>query len=376
MGDYQAYATRIGSAKGPEDFFGVLSGDRDAMKGQVQRLYRSTARIMHPDFNGGAAEANAIFSRLNELWEDAKSKIARGIYGDRTKNADGTQAGAVVSGTGGSAYQVLDFHLPGDFCDIHRGIVTKGKTATPFYLKIVRQPRDNDLVENEARVLAQLLATPGAALQLPRYLETLEIKDGGVRRLANAFAEVPHTHTFEAIRARYPHGIEPKHAAWMWRRLLWILHFAHTKGFVHGGVVPSHCMPLVEAGGKPTHGLILLDWSYAVSRNASARIKAIAPEYRELYAPEILGKKTPTAASDIYMAAASILWLMGGKFESGRKLMPSVIPEPIKEILRECLRSDPMTRPQDAYALHERLKDVFERAFGSPKFHVFTMPQG
>ena len=72
MGDYQAYATRIGSAKGPEDFFGVLSGDRDAMKGQVQRLYRSTARIMHPDFNGGAAEANAIFSRLNELWEDAK----------------------------------------------------------------------------------------------------------------------------------------------------------------------------------------------------------------------------------------------------------------------------------------------------------------
>ena len=67
---------------------------------------------------------------------------------------------------------------------------------------------------------------------------------------------------------------------------------------------------------------------------------------------------------------------MGGKFESGRKLMPSVIPEPIKEILRECLRSDPMTRPQDAYALHERLKDVFERAFGSPKFHVFTMPQG
>ena len=66
-------------------------------------------------------------------------------------------------------------------------------------------------------------------------------------------------------------GVDPRDAAWMWRRLLVALGFAHRAGVLHGAVLPEHV--LIHPG---EHGLVLVDWCYSVPGCHPGR----APPYR------------------------------------------------------------------------------------------------
>ncbi len=43
------------------------------------------------------------------------------------------------------------------------------------------------------------------------------------------------------VGTAYPDGVDPRDAAWMWRRLLVGLGFAHRAGVLHGAVLPTTC---------------------------------------------------------------------------------------------------------------------------------------
>ena len=66
-------------------------------------------------------------------------------------------------------------------------------------------------------------------------------------------------YTLAEVRRAYPMGVDPKDMAWMWRRLLVALGFAHLNGVIHGAVLPDNISIL-----PGQHGLLLENWSQAV----------------------------------------------------------------------------------------------------------------
>src|SRR6516164_8396933 len=97
--------------------------------------------------------------------------------------------------------------------------------------------------------------------------------------------------------------------AWMWRRLLVALGFAHRCGLVHGAVLPEHV--LIQ---PHDHGLVLIDWAYAVAASPATgeRVTAISAAYAAWYPAEIMRKEPPAAGTDLAMAARCVVALLGG----------------------------------------------------------------
>ncbi len=168
------------------------------------------------------------------------------------------------------------------------------------------------------------------------------------------------------IRRAYPDGLDPRDAAWIWRRLLVALGFAHRAGVIHGAVLPPHVMI-----HPAEHGLVLIDWCYSV-RARSDRIPAIVARYRDWYPPEVLARQALGPATDIYLAARCLTDLMGGPAGPGSTKSP--VPRRLAAFADGCALPQPSRRPQDAWRLLGELDDLLERLYGRHRFRPFAMP--
>lgn len=65
-----------------------------------------------------------------------------------------------------------------------------------------------------------------------------------------------------------PQGVDPRHVVWMWRRILDILGFAHSIGWVHGDVHPGHL--LVHPAD---HGVLLIGWRKSRMGSSADKIR-------------------------------------------------------------------------------------------------------
>jgi hypothetical protein len=153
----------------------------------------------------------------------------------------------------------------GDIANLYR--VSQG------LLKIARDPADNDLMRREATALARLrdAVAPAWLAYFPRLVETQRRDDirSGIRRHANLIGQLSGFRSLAEVRAAFPAGIDPRDAAWMWRRLLVAVGAAHRAGVIHGAVLPEHVM--IHPG---EHGLVLVDWCYSVPAPAG-RVPAV-----------------------------------------------------------------------------------------------------
>jgi hypothetical protein len=122
---------------------------------------------------------------------------------------------------------------------------------------------------------------------------------------------------------------------------------AHLKERIHGAVTPDHVLVYPE-----DHGMELLDWT--CSCKIGKKVVAYNPAYKQFYAPEILAKKNTSPATDIYMAAATAIYMLGG--DHTKDSIPDSIPANVHTLLRKCIYKDANKRPQDA--------EVFYREFG------------
>jgi serine/threonine protein kinase len=286
-------------------------------------------------------------------------------------------------------------------------------------LKIARDRRDNDLLANEASILNFLYPYKQKEEKLFAYLPRL-IDSFIMRRegpFVNVFLRIDEHVSFEDIIAAYPKGIDFRDMVWMYKRLLVAIGFAHSKGIIHGAVLPSHV--LIHPTG---HGAKLLGWSYALNfasladaakKKADPKpaadppkkglgvwdllranlysetpvvppdpgsppdpnrmyIKAMSVNYEKFYAPEILLKQTPTPATDIYMAAKSAVALLGGDVETNQ--VPDTVPVQIKAFLSSSLIQAQSKRPQDAWDLHEDFDKLLLNLVGKPEYRPFSMP--
>ena len=257
------------------------------------------------------------------------------------------------------SYLVTGVFAQGDLAEL-RACTIEGSGERAVF-KIASRPGDNDLLENEANVIRNLVPKTTTEEKFYRYLPRLHesfVSRGadGVERRVNVLAGHFEHVALAEVMTESARGLDFRDAAWMTKRMLTALGFVHRRGLVHGAVLPPHL--LVH---PVNHGARLVDWCYA--REAGDRLRAIPSNYRSFYPPEVLEKKPATAQTDIYLAAKTALALMGDK-----------APAAIHKFWSTCLAPSPLRRPDDAWALHDELEGLLLKLVGKPKYRPLVMP--
>lgn len=288
------------------------------------REYRRLARLTHPDVSPGGARAAAAFAKLSALWQRYR--------------AESVPAGLAFSGDIANLYE----H--------DRGLI-----------KIARNPADNDLLDREAAALARLrragdkrfMAYVPALIGCQRHKDP----DTGAERRANLISRLDGFVTLADVHAAYPRGLDPRDAAWMWRRLLVAVGFAHRAGVIHAAVLPEHV--LIHPA---EHGLVMVDWCYAITQPGGAAA-ALPAAYADWYPAEVRSRQVPGPDLDIWLATRCMTHLMGRR-----------APPPLTTFARGCTLPRTDRRPSDAWQLLRELDAVLERLYGPRTFRPFTMP--
>ncbi len=351
---FNNYLLKLRQAAQPEDVFGRLSAPQAEC---LRELYRDMVIELHPDHNQlRVAEATEAFKLLQEWHEAAKIKVAAGTYGTEPTLEVSSRRHHYVSAKPAIA---------GDLSDV---FTARADGKRKVVVKVVRHPKNNDLLLAEATALRELhehLDRTPLRAHFPVLIETFRLKDeSGAERQTNVLRHEAEVFSLADVRKKYPDGIDPADAAWMFNRMIAALGKTHEVGLVHGAIVPEHVLIRPK-----DHNGILIDWCYSV--RSGEQIKAISPSRKAFYPPEVLQKLAATPATDLFMAAQCMIEILGGDVATGQ--LPSSVPKPIAALLRACLIPAPKRRYQNAWHIFDDFKEILERLYGEPTFRSFTM---
>jgi hypothetical protein len=317
----------IEAAKGPRDIFGDAPDDeRDPGAGRPHAIYRRLARLIHPDAAARDHRATSAFQKLSALWQQYRA-------GD---------AGLLAAGD-------IANLLP----------ATAPQPTEPALLKLARDPADGDLMKRETLALRWLAAAgdPQFRPYVPKIFGTRRYDDratGGIRR-GNVLQRLDGFISLEAIARRFPAGLDPRDVAWIWRRALVAIGFAHRAGLVHGAVLPPHLM--IE---PDEHGLTLVDWCYSSGGPNPGNLPAAVASYRDWYPPELRPGYAPGPDLDIYLATKTM-----------RALIAAPVPGPLAAFAAGCTLASRDRRPADAWELLREFDELIERMWGPRTFRPF-----
>ncbi len=258
-------------------------------------------------------------------------------------------------------YELLGDLAVGDVSDV----ALAQADGCRYVLKISAAAVTNRLLANEVRQLKALnkrYRNGHYAAYLPQLVETFI--DTTTRRQVNIFEYRDGFYSLDEIRRQYPAGLDARHLAWIFKRMLVVLGMAHNCGLVHGAVLPPHVMVHAE-----NHGLQLLDWTQTVPVGRS--LEFVPTAYRDWYPPEVLRREGVGPATDIYLAAKCLIYVAGGDPLTAR--WPEHVPEPMRRFVDTCLLPAPRIRPHDAWKLHEEFDALLRTLFGSPAYHQLVM---
>jgi hypothetical protein len=373
--ELETVARKIESARCPEDAFGALLGQPNDKLRAAQLTFHRLSKVIHPDRYATRDDrelAHRTMARLNALWEQAQDKIATGWYGKSHAAAFSPYARVLVQ-TRKRIYEVGPLLEMGDICALYSCCFEIGGSQCRGVFKIARTPEDNDLVATEAQVLRHLRTAKDMQRLFPFvpvvYDSLLYQDEMGAPRHANVLGWPDGLYSLAEVHACYPSGLDPRDVAWMLRKLLIVLGFAHAQGVIHGAVLPSHIFIQPEQ-----HGLVLNNWLFAVRDpdTTGERIRAVVAAYEHWYPPEVYAKELPAPGLDIYMGARCMVYLLGGDPLTGE--LPASIPPALQAFFRGCLMQTPAYRPQNAWTLLDEFTHLIERLWGPRTFRSFTMP--
>lgn len=388
-------AQNLRKAACPEDIFG---GDGS----QITEIYRQLIVVVHPDHFDKPKElaiAHEAFQKLTEMRAAATRKVVAGTYGKKDVAAplpkDSFRPIAIEAR--GQKIILNDDIATGDVCDVYKCLLPTTVGDAPAVFKIVRAGTDNDMMENERRVLRKLFPPEAKDEKfyrfLPRLLDSFVVRAPGSQRRVNLLTWFPEHRTLSEVLQVFPDGIDYRDMAWMFKRILHGVGWAHYNHIVHGAILPPHVMV-----HPVDHGAKILDWVYAVDITpeeakptpsrcrgslydhlrddtflTTPHVKAISGPHRDYYPPEVFKKAIPTPALDIFMAAKCAVALVGSDVKTNR--MPDTVPGRVQDFFKGCLDPDPAKRPQNAWDAHESFEKVLETVVGKRKYRPFPMPQ-
>lgn len=367
---------RFEKAEKPEDIFGKLSGTPEEKKKELKKSYRYLVKATHPDkyeVHDDKEMATRCFQSLTEWFTKALEKIDLGSYGDGKVYTESPPAGKpTIITTSKRSYKINGIFKEEEIYNVYPSSYSdsdgKLKRAN---LNIVRDPIDNSLALNEARVLKILLNGKGSAkyrAYIPELLENFNFSDGSKVRNVNVFSlsENQKWYSLTEVRDKYKYGVDPKDMAWIFRRLLVALDFAHLNGVIHGAVVPDNILILPEQ-----HGLMLKNWMYALEIGSSGEHLHVIPKYEKWYPKEVLEKETVMLGSDVFMAAKNMINILGGDAETG--YLPTTVPKPIVSFLKGSTLPGKGQHSIEAWELLREFDEILDRLWGPRKYHPFSM---
>ena len=173
----------------------------------------------------------------------------------------------------------------------------------------------------------------------------------------------------------FPDGLDPLHMAWVWRRVLYALGYAHSLGVVHGAMVAPHIMVHPEQ-----HGVVLIDWVYASVQldGYQPALKAVPPAYKQWYPPEVLKKQPPTCGLDIQLAARTMVQLVGAD-PLTLEGYPDRVPPAMRTYFKEVIERAASVNPLSAFDELEGFDELLKR-LGGPyyprRYRALRMPTG
>ena len=233
-------------------------------------------------------------------------------------------------------------------------------------LQVIKRPRTRGgkpLLAKEQAIVTELRqATGGEAFR--RYLPTPTepFTNHDIETWSYQWREG--FYSAEEIMRRYPAGLHGRHIAWMFNRTLEVLGFAHRAGWVHGAVLPPHLLFHAE-----NHGLQLIGWTHA--ERLGEALQVASKRFRDWYPPECHRREAATEATDIFLAASSMIALAGGDPRTGN--MTENLPFELQRLLKECLQASPAQRPDDAWELRDRLEALLRDVYGRRTFCRLVM---
>ncbi|MFO0586660.1 MAG: zinc ribbon domain-containing protein [Polyangiaceae bacterium] len=267
----------------------------------------------------------------------------------------------------GLPYRLIGRIAQGDSTDVF--LAERARPLTErVVLKVLRNAADQDLLDREHRALTALHDKEDAgAIQFARRLPSPVARgrvEGTDRHALIHRAPSGFVHTFDDVLQAYPRGVDGVHAVWMWRRLLELLGWVHSVGFVHGAILPAHC--LVHARD---HGVMLVGWSCAGAAGERAPLPVFKEILRDVYPEEVLRGAPPSPATDLAMTARTIARVLG-KASWG---WSGSVPVAMSALVDAC--SETRTLPtKDAWELKRLVGEAAYQAYGPPRFHRFRMP--
>jgi serine/threonine protein kinase len=331
-----ALVQEVLGAKRPEDLFGPR-GDPAGSKAHLR-----LAKALHPD-SGGDKD---LFAAMEALW--TKWNRPENTFTLHTRR---------------HTYEVTTSAWRGTVANLYHGT---DEDDNPVLIKMVRDPRNNDLMEREAKALKALHPKdePDRFYYFsPVLLETFKTREKatGKERRVNVIKPTAEDvlgtegrwYSLEEVHQAYP-TLSPRAAAWMWRRLLHFASRMHEVGVVHGAITPDNVLIHPEK-----HGLMLVGWTY--SSVEGTPIPAIVKRWRDLYPPEVTERKVADTSTDIYMISKLMGWLMKDP------------PRGMRSFIRGCAIDVMALRPQEPAKLHRELDELLEQMWGKRTFTPFSM---
>jgi serine/threonine protein kinase len=360
--ELEQIAHNLSNAVRPEDVFGKLDESGTDPLPALRRIYRSLVKATHPDVYHSTDEwllAQTAFRQLIEWFAKAEEKVKTGRYGHKE---------TMILKTSRRYYEIeIDFKEDRLFNHYPCGFREQGKEFGAT-LRMTRDPKDNDLAGNEIRALQLLQASKVSSKYSPYFPDLIDAfiyDDGKVLRQASVFEKYEGWYSLQDVHRRYPDGIDPRDMAWMWRRVLTALGFAHTNSVIHGAVLPPNLWIQPEQ-----HGVMLANWFRAVRAETGELISSTDPDFNAWYPQEVHNHEAPTFGTDISMSAKLMIHLLGGDAE--RNSIPDSIPHALRMFLKGSVLPGKRA-PQDAWALLQEFDDLLYKLWGERKFHPFTM---
>lgn len=276
---------------------------------------------------------------------------------------------------GSRRFQVCDRIEIGAISTIYRCRFQSARSDVEGVFKIARDPRVNDLIENEARFLRRLHAAADAErfnAFLPAIEESFRFGEGAsARRQANILRMHPEIrspdelYSLAEIKAQYPGGLDPRDVAWVWRRLLSVIGHVHAHDIVHTQVLPMHV--LVE---PRDHKLVLIDWCCAQSLVEKRAPTIISGGYRPWYNRAGGATESATRGLDIDFAARCMIDLMGG--DPITETFPANLDPALQRYFQRCLAA---TSPAstDAFRLLADFDHLIETLWGPRKYRPLEL---
>ena len=284
----------------------------------------------------------------------------------------------VVVETPARIYILRDLITKDDMCSIYRCTFRQEGNERQGLFRIAGHAADNDLVKNEAQTLyffQQCQDYDDFQPLVPNILESFAYQDEPTAKprqvnivsMDEQIVAPDEFYTLEEVRRAYPAGIHPKDMAWMWRRLLNVLGFAHLNGVIHGAVLPPYVW--IEPKG---HRVMLMGWGFSVRAPTGqpGKLKALSVPHEDWYPADV--KQPVQPRLDIGQAARSMLYLMAldplVKRES--EIARRDLPDDLGRYFWRCLSTT-----KTAWEMLQEFDRIIEKSWGPREFRAFTMPE-